>query len=608
VSDRTTAPRDRTAWLWFAVVAVVFVPAVGGEFLNWDDRDWIYGNPLVVVPGGEAWKAVWTEAYLGAWYPLYLSALRILWSTAAVLSGWADGDPQLTAAWTWLGGAPALFHIASILGFAGAAALWYGCLRRLGLGMAGCALAVAWFALHPLRVESVVWATALRDVLSLLLVLLSWRLHLDDRPGLRRWGAPAAFGAAILCKSMVFALAPATLLLDLLWLRRDRRTSLVHAIPYLVLGVAGAGAAYLAYGSVLESNVRLGGSLLESLPVIGAIQLRYLGLQVCPCDLAALPSAPAGGLLGWLALIGGVAAVGAAAWWARRGRRGPLAVAGLYLLPMGPICGLLPLAWPVADRYTLLPSLAVSLALGWAADLPRLRRFALPAAGLVAVGWSLLTLLHIPHWSNSVALWERSLELHPREWAAHMNYAGAMGGEERMDEAALHLRIARELVGDREPDAAKVADMLMFAELIRDDIPLQRIEGYRGRYADADTDPEAMGSLAMDLAATGLRTPCLVIVRRAEQLGAGDHVRHLALAALATRGDDWALVLYHATRGLESSPDDVHLLTLQTRAWIDLAGPEAARPSAEALAAQIPGTDPDLILDRMTPVPGPGGR
>lgn len=604
MSRRDTPRADRSAWLWFAVVVVVFSPAMGGEFLNWDDRDWIFGNPLVVVPGAEPWKDLWTNPYLGSWYPLYLSTMRVLWSLGAAVSGWVQGDPQLTAAWTWLGGAPALFHLASILGFGVAAALWYGCLRRLGIGVAGCALAVAWFALHPLRVESVAWATALRDVLSVLLVLLSWRLHLSDRTGLRRWGAPVAFAAAILCKSMVFALAPATLLLDLLWRGRERRPSLIDAAPHLALGAAGAVVAYLSYGSVLEDNVRVGGSLVESLPVIGAIQLRYLRLQLCPCDLAALPSAPAGGVLGWLALVAGVAAVAVAAWWLRRGRRRPLAIALLYLLPMGPVCGLLPLAWPVADRYTLLPSLAVSLALGWAATTPRLTRFALPAAGVVAVGWALLTLLHIPHWSESEALWARSLDLYPREWAAHMNYAGAVGGKERMDEAAQHLRIAQGLVEDREPDAAQVADMLMFAELILADVPLQRIEGYRGRYAAAETDAEAMASLAMDLAATGLREPCLVIVRRAEQLGAGGELRHLAQAVMATRTGDWAVVLYHAGRGLDRAPDDVHLLTLQVRALIDLGGREAARPSAEALAALLPGTDPDLILDRMSPTTG----
>jgi protein O-mannosyl-transferase len=604
VSEPQGTRKDRSAWLWFAVVVVVFAPAVGGEFLNWDDRDWIFGNPLVVVPGGEAWKELWTNPYMGSWYPLYLSTLRVLWALSAAATGWVQGDPQLTAAWTWLGGPPALIHVASILGFGAAAALWYGCLRRLGIGMAGCALAVAWFALHPLRVESVAWATALRDVLSVLLVLLSWRLHLSEGGGLRRWGAPAAFAAAILCKSMVFALAPALLVLDLLWRGRERRASLLDAIPHLVLGVAGAVVSYLSYGSVLQDNVRLGGSLVGSLPIIGAIQWRYLRLQLCPWDLAALPTAPAGGALGWLALVAGVAALAAAAWWVSRGRRRPLAIALLYLLPMGPVCGLLPLAWPVADRYTLLPSLAVSLALGWAASTTKLKRFALPAAGVVAVGWSLLTLLHIPHWNESEVLWARSLDLYPREWAAHMNYAGAVGGKERMDEAAQHLRIAQGLVGDREPDAAKVADMLMFAEMILADVPLQRIEGYRGRYTEADTDAEAMASLAMDLAATGLREPCLIIVRRAEQLGAGDQLEPMALAVLATRTDDWDVVLYHADRGLDSAPEDLHLLTLKVRALMDLGGREAARSSAEVLAAQLPGTDPDLILDRMTPTPG----
>ena len=592
--------RDRAGWLWFAVTALVFIPAVRGQFLNWDDNDWILNNPLVVVPGGESWTAIWTGPCLGAWYPLYLSALKLLWGLGTGITNLAEGDPQLTAAWTWIGGQPALFHLASIFGFATAVLLWHECLRRLGISPAGRALAVAWFALHPLRVESVAWATAMRDVLSLMFLVLSLRLHLSEREGRRRWLAPAAFTAALLCKSMVFALAPAPLLIDLLWRKRPRRESLVASAPYLVIASGGAIASFLAYRSVLQENLYVGGSLLRSLPIIGATQLRYARLQLCPWDLAALPSAPAGGAIGWLAIALGLALLGACVWWAWRGRTKPLALCLLYFLPMGPICGLMPLAWPVADRYTLLPSLAVALGLGWVATHTRFSRVALPTAGVVAAAWAIITILYIPTWGETERLWSRSLDLFPREWASHMNYAGAVGGKGRMEEAAHHLYVARELVGEKETDRGQVAEMLMFAELLLANQDLQAIQGHRGRFIGAAGDPDLLGSLAIDLASSGLEAPCEVVIHHAEEMGAASHAAHLARSVLAERRRDWPRVLYHADRGLRSAPDDVHLLTMETRAWIQLGGAEAARDAAERLAAQLDGADPDVILARMS--------
>jgi len=595
--------RDRAAWIWFAATALVFVPALRGEFLNWDDTDWILNNPLVVLPGTEAWWTAWTDPCLGAWYPLYVWALRILWLLGQSVTGWVEGDPQLSAAWTFVGGAAAPFHATSILLFATAAALWHECLRRLGIGPAGRALAVAWFALHPLRVESVAWATALRDVMSVTAVLAALRLHLSDRAGLRRVAAPAAFAAALLCKSMVFALAPLPLLIDVLWRRQPWRSSLVTAAPWLVLGVADAVVARLAYQTVLDVNTPLGGGLLGSLPVVAAIQVRYLRLQLVPSGLAALPSAPSPGAWGWLALLVGLAVVGLAVWWAWRGRRRPLLLCLLYLLPMGPVCGLMPLAWPVADRYTLLPSLAVSLGLAMLLQLPRLARLAMPVTGGFAATWIVLTVLTIPHWHDSAALWTRSLDQYPREWATHLNYAGVCGGEQRMEDARFHLWIARELVGESPPDRAKVAEMLMFAELILADQPMDRMQMFRDSFGEAGEDHAAVTGLALDLASAGQAPAAEVVLRRAEDLGAGPEVAPLVRGVLADREQEHARALYHAARGLRTSPDDVHLLTLQTRSLIMLAGPEAARPAAEALSAQLPGTDPDVILARMA-----GGR
>lgn len=513
MSDPSRSP-DRTAWLWFGVVVLVFLPALGGEFLSWDDPMWITANPLVSGDGDGAWAAIWTRPYQGSWYPLYLSVLRVLHGIAEA----ADG--ALGGRWDRWGGMAIPFHGAGVLLFAAAAVLWYEVLRELGIGRWGRALGVVWFALHPLRVESVVWASALRDTLSLASLLLALRWHLGQHRGLRNWAAPLAFAAAVLCKSMLFALAPLPLMLDVLWRGRPWRECGLRAIPYAAIAAMGIAGGYLAYRPFAGQNQFPADTLLGSLPVIGSMQLRYLRLQLVPHDLAAVPSAPDPSALGWITLaVAGVLLV-VAAVWAARGRRRPLLIASWYTLPMLPVCGLLPLAWPIADRYTLLPSLAVALALAWAVDQPRLVRTALPLVAAAALVWTPLTVAHTRHWQNSEALWTHSLRHFPDEFVAHQNLAGVLGGEERWDECIEHLVRALELVDGLEPRATELTGHLLFADLLRAGVPLGTVELYRTRYREGADDPAALRRLANNLEARGLVDSVAALRDRADGLTA----------------------------------------------------------------------------------------
>ena len=590
----------------------MFALALGGEFLNWDDMEWITANPLVVSPDRKAWLDIWTTADLGSYYPLYFSTLRALWGVGGALEGWIGGNGGMVALWADLGGRALPFHAFNVLAFAGACALWHEVLRKLGLGATGRAMAVAVFALHPLRVESVAWASALRDDLSLLLLVAALWMHLSEREGRRLWLAPLLFAGALLTKSMVFAMAPAPLLIDLLWRRRPWSESWPRALPFLVLGAASAAVAYLSFRPIAAQNLYPAGDLVSSLPVIGATQLRYLGLQVWPAGLAALPSTPAPGALGWLALAAGLAALAGAALLAARGRRAPLLIALLYLLPMGPVSGLLPLAWPVADRYTLLPSLAISLAMGWGvghawAELREplagwCSRAALPLTGLVAAALALVTLQTLPHWADSRSLWERSLSVYPREWAAHLNYAGVLGGDLELDEAAFHLRVAQGLEPRREVDRQQIAGLLLFAELLRASMPEPVIAQYGQRYQDNIEDGRALSGLALELAAAGLAEPAEVVMRRAEEIGAPPAAPYLVRGTLAGRQDRWPRSLWIAERGLEVVPDDPNLLTLECMALLKMRRSDHALEVAGRLAAMMPGTDPTDILREIAGV------
>lgn len=556
-------PRDRFhALIWLPVVALVYARCLGGDFLNWDDLDWILTNPA--VNGDAPATDAWTGFVLHAYYPLYASALRLLWS---------------------LGGEPWPFHVASIAGFAAAAVLWHLCLARLGIGATGRWLGVALFALHPLRVETVAWASALRDVLSLLLVLTALWLHLGSSRS--RWAGGAVFAAALLCKTTVFALAPVPLLLDLLWRRRPWRPSLLAAVPYLAVGVAGACVTWLAYRPVAGINVRPGGGLLESLPILGAIQLRYLRLQLWPGDLAALPSAPGGGPAGWFALAALAAVAVASAVWLVRGRRGPALVVAAYALPMAPVCGLLPLSFPVADRYTLLPSLALTAAAAWTAQ-----RFlggqgrgvtAGVAVAVVALPLVALTQLQIPAWRDSATLWADSLEHFPRESTAHQNYAAAIGATGRMDEAARHLVLAIELAD--ESQSRRLVQLLLFAELLRLNVPMARIDPFLHECGACGDDAECLAQLAVGLAAARLARPAEVVLRRAEELGAPGNLLWIARCTYELRDERWWRALGYAGRGLRDHPGDPTLKMLQALALLEIGGPGAARPVAEEMAA-----------------------
>ena len=83
-------------------------------------------------------------------------------------------------------------------------------------------MATLFFALHPLRAESVAWATERRDVLSGLFFLLTILLYLKAARGRRRAAPPAARGVSVACyalallsKSIVMTLPLVLVLLDI---------------------------------------------------------------------------------------------------------------------------------------------------------------------------------------------------------------------------------------------------------------------------------------------------------------------------------------------------------------------------------------------------------
>lgn len=227
-----------------AATFLVFLPALRGEFVNWDDdKNFLYNSGF----RGLGWaqiKWMWTTTLSGHFIPLTWMTLGLNY----VLGGMN----------------PWGYHLGNILVHSANAVAVYFVGRRLlaaagvppgGPLLWGAALAALVFSLHPLRVESVAWITERRDVLCaffFLLTILAYLRSLDPAAPRRGWrlASLAAFVAALLSKAQAVPLPAALLIADAYPLRRADalgwRRLLLEKLPYFVLAGAAGVVALLA--------------------------------------------------------------------------------------------------------------------------------------------------------------------------------------------------------------------------------------------------------------------------------------------------------------------------------------------------------------------------
>ena len=142
------------ALLIIAVTVALFRPAVSQPFITVDDGEYITDHPI--VPLGLTWTVMgvaFMVKHSGNWHPL------------ATLSHMLDCQ--------MFGLNPAGHHSVNILLHALNAALVFWVLRRMTGSLWRSFFVAAFFALHPLRVESVAWISERKDVLCAFFFLLT---------------------------------------------------------------------------------------------------------------------------------------------------------------------------------------------------------------------------------------------------------------------------------------------------------------------------------------------------------------------------------------------------------------------------------------------------
>jgi tetratricopeptide (TPR) repeat protein len=298
---------------------------------------------------------------------------------------------------------PLPYHLLNVLLHAFNAILLWRLLRRLNTPAAWAAAAV--WALHPVTVQSVAWATELKNCQSglfYLLALLAWTRSGQNKKSWGWYGAAlAAFAAALLSKTATVTLPFALIAIDL-WQRRpfDAR-AVARWTPFFALAAL-AGIWTLGGHRDLVAGAEWDLPPGERLALAGRCVWFYLAKLAWPFDLSFVYTrwdATAIGAGAWLPLVGVAALAGAAAWRWRRGDRATPAALIYFVGALLPVLNFFRMYYArysyVADHWQYLASMgAVAWAVGGAAWLAARGRDAraIEKIGLIATALALLFL------------------------------------------------------------------------------------------------------------------------------------------------------------------------------------------------------------------------
>jgi len=484
--------------LVFLVSLVPFLPALDGQFLNWDDDENFLRNPSFRGLGWAQVRWMLTTTLMGHWIPVTWLSFGVNYS---------------------LGGMnPRGYHLGNLLLHGLNAALLLVVGRRLLTAArggstprwaveTGALFAALLFALHPLRVESVAWITERRDVLSGCFYLLSTLAYLRavDGPALRRgWYAASigAFALGLLSKASGVPLPLALLLLDVYPLRRLRLgwpRLLAEKAPFALLAATCAGAALWAVGR--STGVTGYGTLGPGarLAMIAYSLLFYPLRWLWPAGLSPMYELPPEiHLLGprFFVPLVAVPALTAALWALRRVFPAGLAAWTYSALMILPVSGVVHAGYQLAhDRYSYLSGLGLAMLAGGMLSVAvesgaregrrsRVLSVAL-AAALVLVILGVSSWRQALVWQSSEALWTRAVRVDPRCGMCQNNLGVAILQTGARDLASLgraeeHFRVALAVRQDRPEWHDNLGSLL----------------GRLKRYGEAEAEFEAITRLA----------------------------------------------------------------------------------------------------------------
>ncbi len=470
-SERTVAAVV-AALMTSALAVLPYLQTVSHEFAALDDRWLIVDNKTLHSLTWSSFFSILTDLSFGTRLSLGAEYLPV-----------RDLSVALDLAIFGVHAPPILIHNAILYGLA--CGMWALVLRRWITDTRIALLAAIVFAVHPIHVESVAWCASRKDALSLFWGMVSLYAFErvfetpDGRRTARLAWLCASTGALLLASLSKYAAVVIggivflrTLLLHVPSAPTDLRSRIVFAVrytsPHLLVAASVSALAVHIGRRVHMFAAPIADDSSTVLATAVHTGFRYVGNLLVPATLSpAYPLKPvaAESTDGLLALGGGAVILGGAVvvLLARRA-----AARGLYLAAFGvvvfvvgwiPVSQLIPLQNKIADRYVLLPSLAVSLVIASALQLassPRAKRMGWIAVSALSVILFGASWIQVSHWKTPISLWAYATTAQPSSANAWSQLAEAYRGKSRRPEERNALLRAIELQPD---DSASINNL-----------------------------------------------------------------------------------------------------------------------------------------------------
>jgi tetratricopeptide (TPR) repeat protein len=573
------------------------------DFVNYDDNDYVTANPVVqkgLTVKGLAWAFGQLHGEKTYWHPL-------TWFSHML-------DCQL------FGLKAGAHHVINLFLHTLNVALLFLVLKRMTGWLWRGALVAAFWAVHPLQVDTVAWISERKNLLSTLFWLLSMGAYVRyaEKPKVSRY-LLVLLGMALglMCKPVLVTLPCALLLLDVWPLRRfrfarslgiERGTgnaergmggppSSACRIPIssfgrliteklLLLALAGVSSWITVHSHEGLNITQASTGLPLGLRFANAFvsYLRYLKKVFWPDDLAVLyphPGMwPGDTVLGSVLLL--LLITGLVLWGTRCAPY--LLVGWLWFIGvLVPSIGILQIGTQaMADRFVYQPLIGLLILIVWAAadwagHWPARQKLMKAVAILALFGCVIMTWRQIGFWKDSISLYQRAVAVTRNNYVMESNLAFTLHEAGRLDEAKAHALAAVQANPNHFP-AHLILALICEGQDHLDEAAVH----YRKALSVKPGWLEAMKGYGSLLLRQGRLDDAYAQLAPLSKAVPSDYEVHLQLAVLLGTQKKTAEAIRHYREALRLYPDWPE--ALNNLAWLLATRPEAQfRDGAEAV-------------------------
>ncbi len=414
------------------IILLSFGRIADNSFINFDDTAYITEN-IHIQSGFNVNTIQWalTTTYFSYWHPL-------TW-----LSHMLD--------WKFFGAKPAGHHVVNVLFHIGAVIFVFFFLTKTTGNLWASAFAATFFAIHPLRVESVAWASERKDVLSMFFgagCLYVYAFYCQIPKLSKYLLCLTMFVLALMSKPTMITLPFVLILLDYWPLQRWHKAPddppknifwstakiVAEKIPFLCLTIAVCMITFWAQNR--DGQV----ASLEFLPFVNRLSnvlvsyTFYLKNTLWPYNLSVFYpyeySLPL-----WKIFVSIIILATITFGVLYYIKKVPFLFTGwfIYLVTLVPLVGFVQSGGQsMADRYTYLPSIGLVIMLTWGIfstmKTKRACKIILFSSAIIFILMALLTWKQCGYWNNSIDIFSHALKTTQNNFLAH-NSRGIAYGE-----------------------------------------------------------------------------------------------------------------------------------------------------------------------------------